>query len=162
MITQFKDYQEDEIRTSALVYRGTLNAIKELYEEDPKLAGELAISAIELVLTGDISSNSKIVRAMLAETKDVSKRHKDKYDNSKEQKRLKRMDDLQLEEIARLYLQKMSQAQIGQRLNLSQQAVSKRMAVIRGEFPELLQPEKVEQEEMVVQPERASCNLFNF
>ena len=179
MIQKFKEHQEDKIRTSALVYRGTFNAIKELYEEDPKLAGELAISAIELVLTGDISSNSKIIGAILAETKDVSKKHQDKYDNNKEQKRQKRIDDLQLEEIARLVKQKLSQAQIGQRLGLSQQAVSKRVSVIRGEFPELLQDnttekvvqpstnkEEVVQTELVVESqngcENNKYNLFRF
>ena len=173
---QFRDYKEDEVRTSALIYRGTFNAIRELYDEDPNLAGELAISAIELVLTGDVSSNSKIVSAILAETKDVSKNHQSKYDSKKEQKRQKRIDDLQLEEIARLLKLKVSQAQIGQRLGLTQQAVSKRASVIRTEFPELLQEDTTENgctnEKELVQTEtvvenKNGCeskpyNLFNF
>jgi hypothetical protein len=36
------------------------------------LAGELAISAIELVLTGEMSTNNVMIKAMLAQTKRVN------------------------------------------------------------------------------------------
>jgi hypothetical protein len=47
-----KEFNNVETRKSGIIYRGTFNAIKDLYAQNPEMAGELAISAIELVLTG--------------------------------------------------------------------------------------------------------------
>lgn len=49
MINQFNDV---EARNSGIIYKSTLEQIKKLYAVDPEQAGELAIAAIELVLTG--------------------------------------------------------------------------------------------------------------
>ena len=48
MIEQFKEL---EVRKSGVIYNSTLEQIKNLYPMDPERAGELAISAIELVLS---------------------------------------------------------------------------------------------------------------
>ena len=62
MIEMFK---ENEIRVSGLIYNSVLEQIKELYQYDPEQAGELAIAAIELVLTGDISTDDVNIKLML-------------------------------------------------------------------------------------------------
>ena len=62
MIEKFK---ENEVRASGLIYNSTFEQIKELYEYDPEQAGELAISAIELLLTGDMSTDDVNIRLML-------------------------------------------------------------------------------------------------
>ena len=43
------------------IFGGTWEQIKKLYSTNPQQAGELAISAIEMALTGDISSDDFLV-----------------------------------------------------------------------------------------------------
>ena len=62
MINGFK---ESKVSDSAVVYSSTLSQIKKLYEKNPVMAGELAISAIELALTGEISSDDYMIEIML-------------------------------------------------------------------------------------------------
>lgn len=134
-----KEFNNVEGRPQALIYRGTLNAIKELYKMDPDLAGEAAISAIELVLTGQYSSSNPMMGVILAETKEVSKVHADKYEKVVESKKQKKVVEQRLDEIAALVKAKCTQKEVANRLGLTQQTVSNRIALIRKEFPELLQ-----------------------
>ena len=46
MISKFKN---NEARKSAVIYRSNFEQVKELYEDDKEMAGELAISIMELV-----------------------------------------------------------------------------------------------------------------
>ena len=62
MISKFKN---NEARKSALIYLSNFEQVKELYEDDKEMAGELAISIMEMALTGEISLNNKIIRLML-------------------------------------------------------------------------------------------------
>ena len=62
MIEKFK---ENEARKTALIYFSNFEQVKELYEDDKEMAGELAISIMEMALTGEISSNNKMIRLML-------------------------------------------------------------------------------------------------
>ena len=62
MIENFKDIP---IRKSGIIYSSLLDQIKKIYSKDPVLAGELAISAIELVLTGEMSSDDLMVEVAL-------------------------------------------------------------------------------------------------
>ena len=55
MIPYFKD---NEVRDTGIIHNAILDQIKLLYDDNPEMAGELAISAIELVLTGDMSTNN--------------------------------------------------------------------------------------------------------
>jgi hypothetical protein len=55
-----------------------------MYEVDPEQAGELAISAIELILTGDISSDDYIIRMMLTPTKKINEINVARYETRKE------------------------------------------------------------------------------
>lgn len=134
-----KEFKEVEAKTSGIVYRGVFNTIKSLYEKNPEQAGELAISAIELILTGEISTDDPIIGIILEQTKEITKVNDDRYAKKVEQTRHKKIVDQKLEEISRLYKMQFTQRDIAQRLGLTQQTVSNRLALIRKDFPELLQ-----------------------
>lgn len=136
MIETFKDL---EVRQSGVIYQSTFEQIKKLHSVDPEKAGELAISAIEMVLCGEISSDDMIVELMLEPTKVVAGKDHVKYDQKVETQRQKKIADQKLDQIAELHLKGMRQREIGERLGLTQQMVSYRMGVIRSTYPELLQ-----------------------
>lgn len=81
MIEKFK---ENEMRNSGLIYNSTFEQIKNLYQFDPEAAGELAISAIELVLTGDISSDDVNIQLLLMPMKKINEINVAKYENKVE------------------------------------------------------------------------------
>jgi predicted transcriptional regulator len=136
MIEMFKD---NEIRTSGLVYNSVFEQIKELYEYNPEQAGELAISAIELVLTGDISSDDVIVRMMLKPMQKINESNVAKYEMKVENQKQKKISEMKLDKIAEMLAAGYKQREIGERLGLSQQMVSYRINTIRMKYPELLQ-----------------------
>jgi hypothetical protein len=55
-----------------------------LYVKDPLAAGELAISAIELILTGDMSTDDPMIDIFLEPLKVQRKKDKIKYDTAVE------------------------------------------------------------------------------
>ena len=55
----------------------------------------------------------------------------------------KRIAELKLDIIAELHMKGLKQRQIGERLGLSQQTISNRIAIISTEFPYLLQDEEL-------------------
>ena len=132
-------FNEIEMRNSGLIYNSTFNQIKQLYAMDPDLAGELAISAIELVLTGDISSNDPMVALMLEPMRKINENNHVKYDNKVESSRQKKIAELKLDKVAELMNAGYTQKQIGEKLGITQQNVSYRVSVIRTKYPELLQ-----------------------
>ena len=136
MIEMFKD---NEIRSSGLIFSSVLEQIKELYQYDPDQAGELAISAIELVLTGDISSDDVNVKIMLAPLRKINEVNVAKYETKVENKRQKKIVEMKLDKIAEMANQGFKQREIGERLGLSQQVVSYRIDMIKKNYPELLQ-----------------------
>ena len=65
--------------------------IKEFYNVDPNLAGELAISAIELVLTGETSTDNEVIKIMLKpleKKRDVDELNWTKKTVSKQEKQI--------------------------------------------------------------------------
>lgn len=136
MIERFKDLP---MRDSAVVYQSVLEQIKKMYIVNPNQAGELAISAIELVLTGEISSNDPMVEICLEQLKVISHRDRENYDAKTENEKTQKMISQKLDQIAKLYLAGLSQAAIGKEIGVSQQTISSRMNIIRKEYPELLQ-----------------------
>ena len=136
MIEMFNDV---EIRKSGIIYSSLLEQIKRMYAVDPDKAGELAISAIELVLTGQMSSDDIMVDMLLQPLLAIRDKDEDEYEKKKEAARNKKIEDMKLREIAELYMQGYSQAQIGERLGIKQQTVSYRLTVIKSNYPELLQ-----------------------
>lgn len=135
-----REFRENEVRDTGVIYNSVFNQIKMLHEQDPVKAGELAISAIELVLTGDISSNDFMIRLALENMKAVSEKNREKYDKKIENQKQKKFEEQQLAEIAELYNEGLTQKEIGIKLNLSQQVVSYRINnIIKVEYPDLLE-----------------------
>lgn len=135
MIEKFNDAAA---RRSGVIYNSLLDMIKKVHMSDPVLAGELAESAIELVLTDQISSDNPMIDAMLTTLKAVNDVNVEKYNAKLESSRQKKKVENRLAEIAALYNQGLSQKEIGVKLGISQQAVSYRLRTIREEFAELL------------------------
>lgn len=136
MIQYFNDA---EIRKSGVIYDSVFEQIKRMYLVDPEQAGELAIAAIELVLTGQISSDDVMIDMLLQPMAKMADVNRVKYEQKVEATRGKQIVDQKLEEIAEMYLQKVPQRVIGERLGLSQQIISYRLSVIKSKYPELLQ-----------------------
>ena len=136
MIEQFKD---NEIRRSGLIYDSVFEQIKQLYAVDPEQAGELAISAIELVLTEDISTDDYMISMMLTPLKKMNEINVDRYNTKVENQRQKKIQEMKLDKIAELVAAGFKQREIGERLGLSQQIVSYRVGLIKKNYPELLQ-----------------------
>ena len=99
MIEQFK---EMEMRNSGVIYSSTLEQIKKLYEADPERAGELAISAIELVLCGDVSSDDMMVSLLLEPMRKINENNQVRYEAKIEGAKAKKMVDMRLDKIAEL------------------------------------------------------------
>lgn len=135
MIQNFKD---TEIRKSGLIYNSVLEQIKKMYPSDPIKAGELAISAIELVLTGEMSSDDLMIDIALQALSIQRDRDEDNYNKKEQMAKIKKIEDMKLDKIAELYSQKISQKRIGEMLNISQQTVSYRINIIKEKYPELL------------------------
>lgn len=135
MIEMFKD---SEIRNSGIIYSSTFEQIKKLHEADPERAGELAIAAIELVLTGDISSDDMMVGLLLEPMRKINENNQTRYDNKVESSKNKKMVDMKLDKIAEMVNKGMKQREIGEALGLSQQNVSYRISLIKSNYPDLL------------------------
>ena len=136
MIEMFKD---NEMRTSGVIYSSILEQIKQLYAVDPEQAGELAIAAIELVLTGDISTDDYMISMMLTPMKRLTEINVAKYETKVENQRQKKIQEMKLDKIAELVAAGFKQREIGERLGMSQQIVSYRVGLIKKNYPELLQ-----------------------
>ena len=141
MIEMFNDV---EVRNTGLIYSSTFEQIKKMYAVDPEKAGELAISAIELVLTGQISSDDVMVDMLLAPARAINDNNIAKYESKVENSRQKKIREMKLAEIAEMYQKGFKQREIAERLRLSQQIVSYRIGVIKTTYPELMQPEGTE------------------
>ena len=139
MIEQFN---EIEMRDSGIIYNSVLEQVKKLYVVDPERAGELAISAIELTLTGQISSDDMMIELMLEPTKVSVGKNKIKYDQKVESSKQKKISEQKLDQIADMMQRGFKQREIAQKLGLTQQMVSYRWGIIRTTYPELLQKEE--------------------
>ena len=101
MIEMFNDVP---VRKSGIIYNSTFEQIKKLYEMNPEQAGELAIAAIELVLTGQISSDDVMIDMLLQPMAKMADVNRVKYEQKVEATRGKQIVDQKLEEIAEMYL----------------------------------------------------------
>ena len=135
MIEKFKD---NEVRNTGIIYSSTFEQIKKLYAMSPEQAGEFAIAAIELVLTGEVSSDDYMIELMLEPTKKLNENNRNKYESKVENARNKKITDMKLDKIAEMANKGMRQREIGEKLGLSQQIISYRMGIIRTQFPDLL------------------------
>lgn len=141
MIECFNDV---EVRSSGVIMSSVFDQVKKMYAMDPDMAGELAISAIELVLTGQISSDDAMIDMLLAPAKVINDHNVQRYENRKEGSKNKKIKDMKLDEIAEMLQNGMKQKEIAERLHISQQTVSYRMGLIRTQYPELMQQRGIE------------------
>ena len=137
-------FNEVPTKNTGIIYNSTLEQIKKLHAVDPEKAGELAISAIELVLTGQMSSDDVMIDMMLTTIKAINDSNAIKYETRVENTKQKKAREMKLYEIAEMLRKGYKQREIGERLNLSQQNVSYRVGVIRSQYPELMLPEGTE------------------
>ena len=136
MIEHFNDVP---VRQSGIIFSSMFDQIKKMYEVDPDSAGELAISAIELVLTGQISSDNPMIDMMLTPARVINENNVQKYEVKKESSKAKKIKDMKLQEIADMFFkQGRKQKEIAERLGLTQQTVSYRISTIRTTYPELM------------------------
>ena len=136
MIKEFKD---NEVRPTGVINRGMFEQVKMLYLQDPAKGGELAVSLMEHVLTGAHSSDDFMVAFAIANHQETIAKNQERWDASKEAKR--GVIEESLREIATLYNSGVKQVEIARRLNMSAGNVSKKLAKIRKEFPQLLEEE---------------------
>ena len=106
--------------------------IQNLYQKDPTWAGELAISFIEYLITGQISSDDPIIASLVEGYKETVKKHQGRYDAKVA------MTKESLRPIAEMLNSGLKQVEIAKRLGLQPPAVSKKVAKIESDFPELL------------------------
>ena len=136
MIEKFK---ENEARKSALVYLSNFEQVKELYEDDKEMAGELAISILEMALTGEISSDNKMIRLMLKNFEVSAESNRQKYEAKERNTKEAKAEKYNLYEIAEMLNEGKTQAEIADTLGISRQTVSRRLnEMIRVNYPELL------------------------
>lgn len=142
-----KEFCAPGLMDSGVVFESQMRQIEKLYERDPQMAGELAIACMEVALKGEHSSDDFMIDMMLENMKVVADRNIQKYKRKVDASKLARIDNFQLELIAKCYKEGMTQKEIAQVCNetkkekiiLNQQQISYRMTVIRTEYPELLQ-----------------------
>ena len=128
-----------EVRTRGFIYNGMYEQIKQLQKVDPAMAGELAISYFEQVLTREISTENPIIKAMVASMEPIIDRDVSKWQVEKDNKQNQKKKDKKLDEIARMTRLGYSQKEIATKFGVSESTISRRLNTIETEFPELLQ-----------------------
>ena len=139
MIANFKD---NPMRPTGIIYQSALQQIKMLYEKNPELAGELAISIIELTLTGEMSTDDFTIQLATENLRSVVKNNQEKYDKTKEAKLQNKIQEYKLDTIAALLQQGKTQVEIAKELGVNKQTINYRINnMIKTNYPELLQHE---------------------
>ena len=135
------DFNLDACRDSAVIYSSVLEQIEMLYEDDTELAGEFAIAAIQTVLSGDTTTDNKMIKVMLKQLQQSALKNQERYELSRESKWEYKAKDLRLDEIAELVNEGMSVREIEQQLDIPKSTVSYRFGIIKKDYPELLSNE---------------------
>ena len=131
-----KEFKNNEIRPTGVINRGMFEQVKMLYMQNPVAGGELAVSLMEHVLTGDHSSDDFMVAFAIANHQETIAKNQERWEASKDAKRGAVEDSLR--ELADLYNAGVKQVDIARKLSMSAGNVSKKLAKIRKEFPWLL------------------------
>jgi hypothetical protein len=134
-----KEFKNNEVRPTGVINRGMFEQVKMLYLQNPAAGGELAVSLMEHVLTGDHSSDDFMVAFAIANHQETIAKNQARWDATKEAKQVAVEDSLR--EIAELYNGGMKQVEIARKLGMSAGNVSKKLSKIRKEFPWLLEAE---------------------
>ena len=132
-----KEFKNTPIRETGVINRGMFEQVKMLYLQDAAKGGELAISLMEHVLTGDHSSDDFMVSFAIANHKEVISKNQAKWDAKKETKHGAKAEELR--PVVQLHCQGLTQAAIAKQLKIAQSTVSKRLSQARIDFPELFE-----------------------
>lgn len=166
MIEKFKD--TPCYKNSGIIYKDSYNSAKELYELDPIRGGELAMTILELVMTGDYSSDDPMFKIILNPLITTTAKNDQNYKQKCEEGKVKDIKEYSLDKIAEYYNQGMTQKQISEQLNgtITQQTVGMRLKKIKEKYPEMLNEEMREKntrKKSCIQ-ENQSCKkpFFNF
>lgn len=135
MIEKFNDVP---CREGGSIYRSYFEKVKMIYEVDPVKAGEMAISIMEQVLTGQMSTDDVMIKIALTEIVNTSNRQANEFEKKLEASKEKKKQEQQLELIAQLSKQGLTQKQIGERIGTTQQTIGNRLNLIKKDYPELL------------------------
>lgn len=134
-----KELNKTDMRDSAVIYKSSLERIRAMMENGMRdLAYEYAISVIETALTGQCSSDDFNIQMYLKDFNIQAQRNKDKHDLAVVARGEKKIKDQRLDEIAQLYNEGKTQADISRILNISKQTISNRVKLIRTNFSFLL------------------------
>lgn len=137
-----KQFNEVEVRDSAIVQKSSFDRIKALMSVGrAELAGEYAISVIEVALTGQCSSDDFDVQMYLKDFEYMAAKNKNAHDLKVQITREKKIQEQKLDIIAELLNQGLTQTEIAKRLNTTKQTISNRTRLIRTQFTELLDKE---------------------
>ena len=135
-----KEFKNNPIRDTGIINRGMFEQVKMLYMQNPTAGGELAVSLMEHVLTGDHSSDDFMVAFSIANHKETISKAQHNYDLSKETKQ--NVIEEELRKYVELHKQGLTQAEIAKKLGGTQSNVSKKLTKARKEFPHLFQDEE--------------------
>lgn len=137
-----KQISDKVLTETAVIKKSTYESVLDLFEAgEIETAHELAVSILEAIFTGQITSTNTMVKIALNSDRAIWDNERTKWLKNKEIKQQKRLDEMQLEQIAEWKRQGLTQREMGERLGISQQAVGKRLTIIQTDFPELLQPD---------------------
>lgn len=143
---KFRD--DIHFNNTGIAYLTMLDSAKDLYDKDPELAGEYALSVLELILSGEYSTDNYVIKAMLNPFQFMANKNINKLEARKEKQDNNRIEKMRLKEIADLYLEGMNQTDIAKKMNVSRQTVSNRIKIIQTDFPELLDAEMEDSQEL--------------
>ena len=134
-----KEFKETPVRDTGVINRGMFEEIKKLYNINKEQAGELAISIVELVLTGDYSSDDMIIDLLLTNHKIITEKNQEKYDAKVESQQQNQIIKLKLKEIAEMLKQGYSQIAIARKIEETPQTVNYRVKILNQKYPWLLE-----------------------
>lgn len=146
-----KEFKNNPVRKSGIVYGKMFETAKKWYQRDPVKGGEYAISFLEAILTGDISSDDMNIEDALEGYVDRIAKSKNRYDAKIAASEEKYRRIIEMKNSG------MTQAAIARELGVQPPAVSKMFTKIRTDFPHLLE----NQETLGKFPE-ISGNIGNF
>lgn len=172
MIEKFKE--APCLKNSGIIYSDSYKSAKELYELDPLRGGELAMTILELVMTGDFSSDDPMFKIILNPLITATAKSDENYKKKVAEGKYKDIEENMLDKIAEYYNQGLTQQQISIKLNgtITQQTVGNRIRKIKEKYPEMLNEELhqkntskkklVKSEKPCIQENEVSTGNFNF
>ena len=148
------EFKNLPIRETASIMKGQFEQVKLLYQENPALAGELAISMMEQALCLDYSSTDFTIQLVLKNYENIVEKKAEKYDAKKLAAEEAKKDALR--PIAERLRGGMTQVQIMKELNIPRSTLNDKVQKIRTKYPELL-----ENPENPTDPETNSSDLLD-